>query len=347
MVNNQMTDIHSINVDKLTYNDNTKTNTIIPGDIMSHYSQKDFQGIPQEATQMTLDIVNGVFLGASRNIRMINDVFYLVAKNSGDKSVEDIIEATFRIGDFFKKTRGKNTPVIGNSIDQILDGLKDIKFSTKEQLLSEIERRRTLFNEQSLLNKKSIARYGANVLTGKKNILAFDYSSSVLAIFEEAANRKDYKHLIVPESRDLDGGRPIVREALCMGHTVHFILDLSILNYFGNIESIIFGAETINVDGSCYNTVGSLAISTLASLYNIPVYVATELSKLDRASKEGSFKQIKNKDYKLLLDPDGEFSLDSILFESSDLDFVPSKYISAYITEHGIVHPASISQFSD
>lgn len=47
---------------------------------MPEYSYKDVPNIPDDAANMTLDIVNGIFLGASRNIRMINDVFCLVAE---------------------------------------------------------------------------------------------------------------------------------------------------------------------------------------------------------------------------------------------------------------------------
>lgn len=312
------------------------------GDVMSEYSSSDLQNLPPKAMQVALDIVNGVYLGASRNIRMINDVFCLIVENSDVDDVHAILRILFDTADFFARTRGKNTPVIGNSINQTLQGLSEMTFSSKASLLLEMEKRRSDFNEKSLVHKQMIAELGANILANRRNILAFDYSSSMLAILEELAKRKNLKHLLITESRDLDGGRPIVREILNMGHTANYIIDMSLLNHFQEIDAIIFGAETINIDGSCYNTVGSLIVSTLAYQFDKPIYIASELAKLDTATCNGQFKAIKNKNYKSLLDPNNEFSSDSIVFDSQDLDLVPAKHITSYITEFGIIPPSGI-----
>jgi ribose 1,5-bisphosphate isomerase len=311
---------------------------------MSEYVARDLPDIPQSAVKMTLDIVNGVFLGASRNIRMINDVFCLIVEDSTNNNIDYLIQKIFETAEFFIRTRGKNTPVIANSINMILDGLKTSQVHTRKDLLNEIKLRRDNYNKNSLLNKSKISQYGANLLSQQRNIFTFDYSSSMLGILDELGKRKMYKHLLIAESRDLDGGRPIIREISEQGHTADFIIDIAMLHYFPQLDAIIFGAETINIDGSCYNTVGSSLVSKLASIFNKPLFIASELAKIDTETINGNFKGIKEKDYRNILDPNSELSGDIINFKSKDLDLVPSQEITSYITEYGIIPPGAILQ---
>ncbi len=266
----------------------------------------------------------------------------LLLKKNTSNSTEEILKEIMAVADFFKITRGKNTPVIVNSVNQFLQGLEEMNIKTKELLEIELSSRRDKFNTSSIENKNKIAFIGSNLFAPYKTILPFDYSSSMLAILEELAHQNNYKHLIITESRDLDGGRPIVKEAIKMGHSVTFIIDMSLMNHLCEVDAILFGAETINIDGSCYNTVGSLVVSSLAKMYNIPLFVASELSKLDTKTVHGNYKDIKKKNYKYILDEQKEFESNDICFSSKDLDLIPYSHITSYITEFGIIPPASI-----
>jgi ribose 1,5-bisphosphate isomerase len=192
-----------------------------------------------------------------------------------------------------------------------------------------------------LKNAELIAAYGANLLMDCKCVLAFDYSSSMLAVLREVAKRGKKIHLIVPESRDLDGGRPIVSEATAVGHSVQFVVDFAFHNYMRQADAVIIGAETIFSNGDCWNTVGSLPIAILADYFHVPFYVPTELIKIDSRSFRGEIKPMKMDDYSNILKYPGTFAHPELInVESPALDNVPAKLITAYITEQGVM-PAS------
>ena len=62
------------------------------------------------------DILGTKVLGASRNIRQINDLFCLAVEDRASASADELRATLRQLGDYFIATRGKNTPAIGNAI---------------------------------------------------------------------------------------------------------------------------------------------------------------------------------------------------------------------------------------
>ena len=165
-----------------------------------------------------------------------------------------------------------------------------------------------------------------------------------MAVLKELGNRRLKKHIIVPESRDLDGGRPIVKEAIAMGHTVDFVIDMATAHFMKTVDAIIIGAETIFANGGCWNTIGSFGIAVLAEYYKIPLYVPTELIKIAPYSYKGIDKVMIYDDYSSLLDyPESFEKPEMITVTAPAFDFVPPEMITAYVTERGIINPYSLS----
>jgi ribose 1,5-bisphosphate isomerase len=284
-------------------------------------------------------VIGGEFLGASRNIRQIHDLFSVIAEE-GEGSPADIIRTLVATGEYLIATRGKNTPAIANSIRMMLNGLDESSVTTRDEVREIVRERRDALTRESLRNRDLLAEVGANVLSNCDVLLAFDYSSTMMAILDELARRGRYIRVIVPESRVLDGGRPIANEATASGHSVSFLVDMAFAHALRECDAVLIGAETIFANGDCWNTVGSYPIAVLAARYGIPYYVATELIKIDPLSFMGLKREMKLDDYSRLLQyPETFTHPERVSVVAPEMDNVPGSLITAYITPRGLLLP--------
>ena len=297
-----------------------------------------------KSVQPRLDqILSGEFLGASRNIRQINDLFCAITETWETSSSKLLIETLLATGDFLIATRGRNTPAIANAVSYFLREINWTQDITVDDIRRLVASRRTEYNAQSLNNAKIIAQFGANLLIDCDTILVHDYSSSMIAILKRLSDLGQQKRLIVTESRALNGGRPIVQEAAAMGHSICYIIDMAFSHFLPEIDAVLIGSERILANGDCWNTVGSYPIAILAHQRQIPFYVATEMIKIDPESILGVRKPIKHHDYSGVLSfPATNEYPESISFIAPDLDNVPAPIISAYITPAGVILPEHI-----
>ena len=299
--------------------------------------------LPAEA-QKFVDIMNsGATLGASRNIRQINDVFLKTAKHWSGSDAQELIKALQKTATHYIENRGKNTPAIGNAINMVLLGLEDLDTDQVDKVAEFLDQRCQRYNEKSIENVTAISNMGANLLESAETILAYDYSSSQMGVLRELGERGLKKDILIPESRDLDGGRPIVRESVAVGHRIKFVIDMATSYFMREVDAVIIGAETIFANGGCWNTIGSFNMAILADYYKIPVYVPTELIKIDSRSFLGIEKEIKFDDYSEILDYPGSFEHPELISVIAPaLDLVPPSLITAFITETGVISPGQL-----
>jgi ribose 1,5-bisphosphate isomerase len=240
-----------------------------------------------------------------------------------------------------------NTPAIGNALGPFVSGLDDLATTTPgvAEIREWVDARRTAYNSDSLENVRRLAEHGADLLAPAQTVLAFDYSSAMLAILTRLAERGLYRRLVVPESRCLDGGRPIAEEATHAGHVVSYVPDMAVGVLVPECGAVLIGAETFFANGTCWNTIGSYPVALLADAHDVPFYVATELIKIDRRSYDGSQPPVRPRDFGPVLGfPDGFSRPERIETIVPELDATPARLITGYITPAGILGPAKVGE---
>ena len=209
---------------------------------------------------------------------------------------------------------------------------------------------------QSILDRdieinKKIGQNGLGFIPDKATILTHCNAGALatggygtaLGVIRAAHEAGKDVHVIVDETRPLlQGVRLTAFELMEENIPVTVIVD-SASGYLMRkkmIDFVITGADRIALNGDTANKIGSYQLAVLAKENKIPFYVAAPLSTFDPDLKNGDLIPIEEREPKEvisfaghLLGPEGVDAFNPAF------DITPAKYISAIITERGILKP--------
>jgi methylthioribose-1-phosphate isomerase len=107
----------------------------------------------------------------------------------------------------------------------------------------------------------------------------------------------------------------------------------------GRIQAVIVGADRIAANGDTANKIGTYGVSILAKEHNIPFYVAAPWSTIDMQTATGSLIPIEQRSAREVTHANGkQMTPDGVSIENPAFDVTPFKYITAIITERGVLH---------
>lgn len=108
----------------------------------------------------------------------------------------------------------------------------------------------------------------------------------------------------------------------------------------GAVQAVIVGADRVAANGDVANKIGTLGVAIIARNYGIPFYVAVPLSTIDFATPTGADIPIEERAPEELT----HFNERRIVPAASAVsnpafDVTPAEFVTAFITEHGVVSP--------
>jgi translation initiation factor 2B subunit (eIF-2B alpha/beta/delta family) len=294
---------------------------------------------PDEVTLRYLwQIVDEGVLGASRHVALGNDLLLHIL-DTVPNQWEALLRARMAAR-FIARTRGHDTPVIGNSLTLLLAGLDDIP---ERQRASALRARIKNWAEAAATRKNRLIASAVTQLAHVGGVMAFDYSSTVSSIVLALATGNRNLRVVVPESRTIAGGARYLEEFLPAGLTVRFLPDAAIEYGLGLCDAVLFGVETLRCDGSFLNTIGSRMTARLARGQGIEVYGCTDLLKLDLRSYSGCRPVPALRSYdETLLAGLSLAGLGYAVTTAPELEVIPAELTTAILTEHGAVPPQAI-----
>ena len=281
-------------------------------------------------------IVDEGVLGASRHVALGNDLLLHILQTVPDPG--QAYRRARMAADFIARTRGQDTPVIGNSLALLLEGLSDVPDQERAELL---RRRIERWSEAAATRKADLVAAAVDRLAAMRRVMAFDYSSTVAAIVIACAAKRPELSIVVPESRTIFGGARYLEAFLDAGLCVRYLPDAAIEYALHGCDAVLLGVETLRPDGSFLNTIGSRMIARLAKPLGVEVFGCTDLLKLDQRGGEVREPALRSYDGVLLagLDLAGRERVDTA---APELDVVPADLVTAILTERGPVAPAGI-----
>jgi methylthioribose-1-phosphate isomerase len=106
----------------------------------------------------------------------------------------------------------------------------------------------------------------------------------------------------------------------------------------GRIQAVIVGADRIAANGDVANKIGTYGVAILAKEHNIPFYVAAPWSTLDLATSHGDLIPIEQRAATEVTHSNGkQMTPHGVAIENPAFDVTPAKYVTAIITERGVL----------
>lgn len=183
---------------------------------------------------------------------------------------------------------------------------------------------------------------GATVLTHcNAGGLATAGYGTALGVIRAAQEAGKNIRVFADETRPwLQGARLTAWELMKDGIPVTLISD-NMAGFFmnrGEITCCVVGADRIAANGDTANKIGTYSVAVLARENNIPFYVAAPVSTLDLTLSDGSKIPIEERPASEVTHIKGNaIAPEGISVRNPSFDVTPARYITAIITENGIV----------
>lgn len=193
-------------------------------------------------------------------------------------------------------------------------------------------------------NGITLLRNGMTVLThcNAGGLATAKYGTALSPIYLAKEKGWDIK-VFVDETRPLlQGARLTTWELNQAGVDVTLICDnmAAMVMAKGWIDAVIVGCDRVAANGDTANKIGTYGVAVLAKAHNIPFYVAGPTSTIDMAAKTGDDIPIEERDEKEVTCGFGKRTApEGIKVFNPAFDVTPNEYITAIITEKGIIRP--------
>ncbi len=173
--------------------------------------------------------------------------------------------------------------------------------------------------------------------------LATAGSGTALAPIYTAHSTGKHVHVFVDETRPvLQGARLTAWELQQAGVPLTLITD-SMAGHFmrrGGIKAVFVGADRISANGDVANKIGTYSVAVLASAHAIPFYVVAPCSTIDLSLPSGDAIPIEQRTGEEVTTIRGtRIAPAGVHVANPAFDVTPSNYVTAIITERGIVRP--------
>ena len=275
----------------------------------------------------------GVALGAREIIADTHESFFRQLEN-----VCDVMARTrpTAVNLFWGIERMKRTAEAnrGKSLDKIREALK------KEAILIE---------QEDLTICKNIGKWGATLIPEGATVLTHCNAGGLatagygtaLGVIRAAHEAGKKIQVFADETRPwLQGARLTAWELMKAGIPTTLISD-NMAGFFmsrGEITCCVVGADRIAANGDTANKIGTYSVAVLARENNIPFYVAAPVSTLDLTLADGSKIPIEERPASEVTHIKGiAIAPEGVMVRNPSFDVTPARYISAIITENGIV----------
>lgn len=220
-------------------------------------------------------------------------------------------------------------------------GVAKLKGLIKDEALR-IHKEDLEINKSIGRNGNPLIPKGARILTHcNAGALATAGYGTALGVIRAAHEAGKGIHVFADETRPfLQGARLTTWELMKDDIPVTLITD-NMAGYFmkkGMIDLVIVGADRIAANGDTANKIGTYSVAVLAKEHNIPFYVAAPISTLDLTLKSGDEIPIEERNIREVTHVfDRQIAPDGVNVLNPAFDVTSNKYITAIITEKGVV----------
>jgi methylthioribose-1-phosphate isomerase len=185
---------------------------------------------------------------------------------------------------------------------------------------------------------------GATILTHcNAGGLATGSYGTALAVIYRAVEQGKRISVYADETRPLLQGARLTAWELAQNRIPVTVICDNMAGYLmsmGKIDAVLVGADRITASGDFANKIGTYSLAVLASVHKIPFYVVAPLSSFDITLKSGREIPIEERPHEEIQFIRGRRIVpEGVNIFNPAFDVTPGRYVTAFITEKGVVHP--------
>ncbi len=235
---------------------------------------------------------------------------------------------------FYGIDRTLKSALKGESVDEI----RELALKEAEKIAEEDVRINRMIGE----NGKKLIRDGDTVMTycNAGRLACVDWGTALGVIRSAVEAGRDIK-VIACETRPLNqGSRLTAWELMEDGIDVTLITDnmAGFVMKKGMVDLVMVGADRV-VRYAVFNKIGTYSLSILADHHGIPFYVAVPTTTFDFEREEGDVVIEERSPDELKFFGEHQIAPLDVRVYNPAFDPTPLKYVTALITEKGIIHP--------
>ncbi len=239
---------------------------------------------------------------------------------------------------------------LGWALDRMLKKAHSLNLPA-DQLRAALATEAQQIADEDVEMNRAMARYGAALIQDGETILTHCNAGALatvdigtaLGVIIQAHRQGKKIHVLVDETRPrLQGARLTAWELQQAGVPMTLIAD-NAAGYFmrrGRVQRVIVGADRVAANGDVANKVGTYKLAVVAKENGIPFYAAMPTSTIDLSLPNGDAIPIEERDAREVTHIDGvAIAPEGVPVSNPAFDVTPNKYITALITDRGIVYP--------
>ncbi len=250
------------------------------------------------------------------------------------------------------KTIGETRPTAVNlfwAIRRMEEKFEAVSRRTVDEIKSALVHEAQQMHVEDIAANEAMGRHGAALMPASGGVLTHCNAGGLatcgygtaLGVIRSAVAAGKKIHVYADETRPfLQGSRLTAWELMKDGIPTTVIADnmAGAIMKQGKIGAVVVGADRIAANGDVANKIGTYTVAVLAKEHGIPFYVAAPWSTVDMNTPNGEQIPIEQRSAKEVTHHAGkQVTPDGVRVENPAFDVTPSRYVSAIITERGIV----------
>lgn len=201
-----------------------------------------------------------------------------------------------------------------------------------------------LFVQRAKESRAKSADFGVPFIKDDDTILVHSFSRVVYQLLLKARTDRLLRFkVLVTEARPSEKGYHMAKLLREANIPVEVIVDNAVGYELHKVDKIMVGAEGVVESGGIINHIGSYQIGCLAKANNKPFYVVTESHKFVRLFPLAP-NDLPREMSKIIQGQESQTEKDSTFLRSQSVDFTPHEFITALITDLGVLTPSAVSE---
>jgi methylthioribose-1-phosphate isomerase len=214
-----------------------------------------------------------------------------------------------------------------------------------------LEKEAVAIYEEDLSANRAMGAHGARLLPDGASVLTHCNAGALatagygtaLGVIRAAVDSGKRIHVYVDETRPfLQGARLTAWELMKDRIPCTLITDNMAAKLLGDgkIQAAIVGADRIARNGDVANKIGTYGVAVLCRAHKVPFYVAAPCSTIDTGVRTGKGIPIEERDANEVTHLMGKrIAPEGVHVFNPSFDVTPARYVTAIVTEKGVLHP--------